>query len=253
MCLLVVLFRMHPDAPLIVAANRDELLARPADAMSVLEASRPRVLGGRDRVAGGTWLAVNEHGVVAGLTNAPRSRDPARRSRGELPLLAARRREAEEAARELSLLRGSDYNPCWLLVADRRSLYHADFTTGERVTVRELEPGLHVLENRPLLASSPKADQVRRRVAAISEARGPALIDALHGVLKSHEVPVASGASKVAAACVHAGSYGTRSSEIVFVGSDASPQLWSSEGPPCVNELVEVTSMWGGELSGGER
>ena len=37
----------------------------------MLRGGGPRILGGRDEVAGGTWLAVNEHGVVAGLTNQP--------------------------------------------------------------------------------------------------------------------------------------------------------------------------------------
>ena len=47
MCLLAVLSRVHPDAPLIVAANRDEWLLRPATAMTVLRESEPRILGGR--------------------------------------------------------------------------------------------------------------------------------------------------------------------------------------------------------------
>ena len=73
MCLLVVVSRMVPEWPLIVAANRDEQYARPADPVTVLR-ERPRTLGGRDRLAGGTWLALNEHGVVAGLTNQPMQR-----------------------------------------------------------------------------------------------------------------------------------------------------------------------------------
>ena len=88
MCLLAVLSRVHPDHPLVVAANRDEFLARPASGVTVLR-DAPRTLGGRDAVGGGTWLAVNLRGVVAALTNTPLpgAPDPARRSRGELPLL----------------------------------------------------------------------------------------------------------------------------------------------------------------------
>src|SRR5262245_12365665 len=66
MCLLIVQSRVHRDAPLVVAANRDELLARPAISMTVLE---PGIVGGRDLLAGGTWLALNRQGVFAGLTN----------------------------------------------------------------------------------------------------------------------------------------------------------------------------------------
>ena len=54
--------------------------------------ARPACSGGRDELSGGTWLAVNEDGVCAGLTNQPLGdlKDPTKRSRGELPLAAAR-------------------------------------------------------------------------------------------------------------------------------------------------------------------
>ena len=66
-------------------------MRRPAEAITVLRGAAPRILGGRDELAGGTWLAVNSAGVLAGLTNQPSaSRDPAKRSRGELPLAVRR-------------------------------------------------------------------------------------------------------------------------------------------------------------------
>ncbi len=40
--------------------------------MTVLRDDGPRVLGGQDQQSGGTWLALNEWGVFAGLTNQPR-------------------------------------------------------------------------------------------------------------------------------------------------------------------------------------
>ncbi len=52
MCLLVVLSRTHPDFPLVVAANRDELFERPALPMTVLRDAGPRILGGVDELAG---------------------------------------------------------------------------------------------------------------------------------------------------------------------------------------------------------
>src|SRR4051812_22871049 len=47
-CLLIVLAQTNPDFPLVVGANRDELLDRPAIPMTVLRESGPRILGGRD-------------------------------------------------------------------------------------------------------------------------------------------------------------------------------------------------------------
>jgi uncharacterized protein with NRDE domain len=233
MCLLVVLHRTHPDGPLVVAANRDELLARPAKAMTVLRASSPRIVGGRDEIACGTWLAANEHGVVAGLTNLPNpSPDRAKKSRGELPIALAMLDDARAAAEDFrARFRPADYNPAWLLVGDRRSLFYIDMTAGESARVRELLPGIHVLENQPLDAPSGKVDRVRRRLEGVEGATGDALVAHLHGVLKSHD-----------AACVHAGVYGTRSAEIVVVPEEnGEPRVWFTDGPPCTSPLQRFT------------
>src|SRR5579875_1041432 len=128
MCLLIARFGVEPGLPLVVGANRDERYERPATAVTVLR-HRPRVLGGRDELAGGTWLAVNEHGVVAGLTNRPSAagRDPTKRSRGELPLALASERSAEVAVeRFVRRFSPQDYNLAWLLVGDRTSLFYIE-------------------------------------------------------------------------------------------------------------------------------
>src|ERR1019366_10453441 len=97
-CRLVSAGQTEPGCALVVAANRDEQLDRPAHPLCVLRESNPRILGGRDDLAGGTWLAVNDHGGVAGLTNRPSSggRDLSKRSRGELPLMLAGQRSADD-------------------------------------------------------------------------------------------------------------------------------------------------------------
>src|SRR6516164_1832386 len=131
MCLLVMASRLVPEEPLIVGANRDEVLDRPATPITVLEPGPPRIVGGRDELSGGTWLAVNEHGVCAGLTNQPLgdAKDPSKRSRGELPLALARHRTAPAAVEAfLEGYRPDDYNGAWLLVGDRSSLFFVDFT-----------------------------------------------------------------------------------------------------------------------------
>ena len=222
MCLLVALHRAHPDSPLVLAANRDELLSRAATAMTVLEDGPPRVLGGRDHVAGGTWLAVNELSVFGGLTNRPAGhRDPARRSRGEWPLFLARFASAAEAAGAfVEEFSPADFNPGWVLVGDARELLYIDMTEPEGRAV-ELEPGIHILENRPLAARSDKVDLVRERLRGIESRRGGDLIERLGSVLSSHAVPGRTatpagfgGATPrppaANAACVHLGAYGTR-------------------------------------------
>ena len=68
MCLILLAWQTHPEFPLVVAANRDEFYARPSAGAGRWPAD-PRILGGRDLEAGGTWLGLREDGRFAGMTD----------------------------------------------------------------------------------------------------------------------------------------------------------------------------------------
>ncbi|HUY20743.1 MAG TPA: NRDE family protein [Acidimicrobiales bacterium] len=255
MCLLVVVFGLDPGAPLVIGANRDERLDRPATAMTVLREGGPRVLGGRDEQAGGTWLAVNEHGVVAGLTNrpSPDGRDPSKRSRGELPLALAGHADAAAAVDDVAArLRPADYNPAWLLVGDRTTLYALDMTGDGQVEVEELGAGIHILENNPLHTRSAKVDHVRALLGDAADRRGDDLLEVVRSVLADHSVPgtvtpaEAGRAVETLAACVHTESYGTRSSTLVAVPAETgrAPRLRVADGHPCTAPFVDAAGLW---------
>jgi len=254
------MFGMVADAPLIVAANRDERLDRPAVPMTVLRERGPRILGGRDELAGGTWLAVNEHGVVAGLTNQPSfaGRDPSKRSRGELPLAFAAWASAAEAAEKVSAaLDPSSYNPYWMLVGDREALFFIGIAGFGRPEVEQLGPGLHVLENAPLRPRSAKAAFVTQLVTQALPGRpGVAASDAvaaLETVLADHQPaisdPLADSAGRVrppelSASCVHGEGYGTRSGMTVRVPATGLPSVRVANGRPCEHDFQDATSLW---------
>jgi len=248
MCLLIVMAQTRHDFPLVVGANRDELLDRPAVATAVLRDANPRIVCGRDEVAGGTWLAVNDAGVVAGLTNRPATKDATKRSRGELPIVLASHTSARAAVDALaSELRPSDYNPAWLLVGDRASLFAVDMTGAAAATVEQLSPGIHILENRALGEPSPKVDHVRALLAGVGDLDGVELVARLSAVLADHHVPEGATPTRhggpdgdpipaeVKAACVHTERYGTRWSGIVTVPASAGapPAFRYADGPPC--------------------
>jgi len=68
MCLIVVAWQAHEDYPLIVAANRDEFLNRPA-APAHWWTDAGDILAGRDPEAGGTGRGLTRSGRFAALTN----------------------------------------------------------------------------------------------------------------------------------------------------------------------------------------
>ena len=75
MCLLALYYQTIPGAPLAVAANREEFFDRPFLPPRVL-GSRCRYLAGVDQRAGGTWLGVNQHGLLVAVTNRPKAVTP---------------------------------------------------------------------------------------------------------------------------------------------------------------------------------
>ncbi|HEX2094035.1 MAG TPA: NRDE family protein, partial [Longimicrobiaceae bacterium] len=75
MCLILLAHRVHPEYPLVVAANRDEFYERPTAPAGWWEEA-PEVLAGRDLRGGGTWMGITRGGRFAAVTNY-RDRVPA--------------------------------------------------------------------------------------------------------------------------------------------------------------------------------
>ena len=68
MCLILLSHGVHPEYPLVVAANRDEFLDRPAQPAAPWE-TNPAILAGRDLKEGGTWLGITAEKALCAITN----------------------------------------------------------------------------------------------------------------------------------------------------------------------------------------
>jgi Transport and Golgi organisation 2 len=125
MCTLVLMRRPGAAWPLLVAANRDELASRPARPPGRHWPDRADVVAGLDLEAGGSWLGINDHGVVAGVLNRVGTLGPAagKRSRGELVLEALDHPDAAAAAAALADLDPDAYRAFNLVVADARDAF----------------------------------------------------------------------------------------------------------------------------------
>jgi hypothetical protein len=125
MCTLVVMRRPGSAWPLLVAANRDELASRPARPPGRHWPDRADVVAGLDVQAGGSWLGINDYGVIAGVLNRVGTLGPAagKRSRGELVLEALDHADAAAGAAALADLDPDAYRPFNLVVADARDAF----------------------------------------------------------------------------------------------------------------------------------
>ncbi len=146
MCSIVLLFRPGHDWPVLIGANRDEMRDRPWRAPGRHWADRPEVVAGIDLLAGGSWLGINAHGVVAAALNRVSTLGPAPgfRSRGELVLEALDHPDAAAAALALADLAPTAYRPFNMVIADNRDAWW----------LRNLGPeeGAGVIEVKPLPA-----------------------------------------------------------------------------------------------------
>jgi uncharacterized protein with NRDE domain len=251
MCTILLAWRIVPGAPIVLAANRDELLDRPSLPPHLLREEPPLVAGGSDLLAGGTWLAVREDGAIAAVTNRRSDiRDPERRSRGELPLLLLDTGTDAEAHQLVSGITPTAYNPFNALYVSPEHAVVAE-AHGEALTLRRLAPGLHVLTVFDLDdGSHPKVAFLATRFEEATRQHGNdagPLLDAMEEILRDHgDPPVREGADAV---CVHLGSYGTVSSCSVVVNDGGAITYRHAPGKPCVTPHADVSVLLGPALA----
>lgn len=217
MCLIALAYKVHPHYPLVLAANRDEFRARPADAAHWWN-DDPDILAGRDRQAGGTWLGVHRSGRLAALTNHRDLRRPMRQgpSRGGLVHQALQQAPAlQEAERYegFNLLHGTlDELRCFSNV------------NGTEVA---LTPGIHGLSNAFLNSPWPKVQRATEGLSAILQRAPATWTDALftllqdHRTAEPHELPDTGLTAEQEAALspihIDLPHYGTRCSTVLLV------------------------------------
>jgi uncharacterized protein with NRDE domain len=223
MCLILLVWRVHPEYPCVLAANRDEFHGRPTAAAGWWP-DRPDLLAGRDLEAGGTWLGITRTGRFAALTNY---RDP-RLVREGVPsrgsLVTQFLESGNSVAGGLEQLRhaGAAYNPFNMIFSDGESLGIFESVRGEG---RELGAGVYGLSNHLLDTPWPKVRIAKSRLTeALSRLHDET---AVMGLLRDdqpapdEELPQTGITLEwerlVSSAFVRAGDYGTRCSTLIRI------------------------------------
>lgn len=237
MCLLVFAWQSHPDYPLILVANRDEFYTRRTRPASWW-GQAVSLLAGHDEEAGGTWLGITRRGRFAALTNvrAPTERNPHAPSRGALVLSALQAPPRAGAWIETQAPRMAAYNGFNLLVGDVAPHDGDPAASGLHYYSNRLEqapqalaPGVYGLSNGFLDTPWPK---VTRAVGAFActIAAGVSL-EALVGLMEPRDeardaelpstgVPL-DWERALSAIQIRANGYGTRTTTVLTVRSDA--------------------------------
>lgn len=233
MCLIAFALDAHDDFVLLLAANRDEFYARET-APAAWWTDRVQAWGGRDLVAGGSWLAVDRRGRLAAVTNVREpSMAPGRRSRGELVADFVGGEHALEGYAARVLSRADAYAGFNLLLFDpaaSRPLLYVSNRHPQRVL--EVSAGVHGLSNHLLDSDWPKVRGLTGRIAQAIDDRHASvegmLLDALADRAQppDHALPdtgVGLQRERVLAPAMIVApemGYGTRASTVVAVRRD---------------------------------
>ncbi|MCC7258778.1 MAG: NRDE family protein [Gammaproteobacteria bacterium] len=239
MCLVAIAWRAHPDYPLVIAGNRDEFHVRPSAAAAWWDEAAD-VLGGRDLVAGGSWLAIGRNGRFAVVVNDPRRPPGPTRtaSRGQLV------RDFVTGNRP-----GGRYLDAVSVAAER----YAGFclVLGTPVQVRALRspngnhrarwtlpPGITVIGNSPPEDPAPKVAYLRDAASAVLAGTHPDPAAWLDALVRRGPVGLSPGGTPGTAHApfIVGTDYGTRASTVVLVdaggGCEFVERRYDADGAP---------------------
>jgi len=247
---------------LLLGANRDESPGRPSAGPARLR-ERPPVVGGRDLVAGGTWLAVREARVVTALLNRRPADDAAihdrstLRSRGLLCLDAAALGPPLETGGALDpgtgepyparldaalrLAARGTYAPCSLVGLEAGGPSWVIALEPDRAPrTRTLEPGWHVITHADLDdADEPRTQSLLARLRGARVRNADEGFDLLRALLRDH------GDGGATAVCVHRDRFPTVSSTLLALGGIAAPRYDHANGPPCTATYAPHAALLG--------
>jgi uncharacterized protein with NRDE domain len=259
-CTIIALTGLVPGHPVVIAANRDELYARPALPPAVLSRD-PLVVGGRDAARHGTWMGATAGGFFVGVTNQrpAAARSVAPRSRGELVLRALQQGSGAGVRALLAEIDPAQYLPFNLIFGDASGLQVAYGRT-DGVTFEEVPPGLEVLHNDRLHAPAFAWKAARTRAVAEAALRAPDPLLALHPALADRELPPLDAVPEpppgspfdrellrqLQAIEIHTPGYGTRSSTIVALSPGRVDRYLFGDGPASSAALQDVTALLAG-------
>lgn len=195
MCLVAFAIGASERWPLVIAANRDEFLARPTLPLARWKTTAGQeIISGRDLRAGGTWMGMTPGGRIAFLTNVRQaSPEAAPRSRGELVTrwlegtgdaagFVAELEHAEgggAAYGGFNLVLGDLQRNAWTWVTNRQAVA----PPAPALYSQALPPGLYGLSNAGLDTPWPKTLELKRVLAAALQASDDSDGDALRSLL----------------------------------------------------------------------
>ena len=258
MCTVIIGLEVLGPHTLVFGANRDESPDRPATGPGVL-LEHPRVVGGRDLLSGGTWLAIREGHFITALMNrrplAGTNPDPSKlRSRGLLCLEAAAANPPLDAPAAidpgtgeahppqldaaLRLLHTGTYAHCTLVGVQPDGGWAIHAGHGGSPEVASMGAGWHVITHQDLDdTSEPRTAYLMRELEGMKPGGVDAALSLVGGLLSGH------GENGEPPVCLHRDRFPTVSSSVLALGAVGRHLYLHAPGPPCVTPYQDYSGL----------
>lgn len=251
MCLIAFAYKVSPDYPLILIANRDEFYDRPAQKAHFWnEESEPEILAGKDLKGGGTWFGVSKNGKWAAVTNHRNIESIKENAPTRGDLIPNFLKSAETGEEYLLNLQedASKYNGFNLLVGDSTGIYHYSNVSDE---ITEIQPGIHGVSNALLNTPWPKLELAKNELKDKIQ-KNKIDQESLFSILKNQtkaegkQLPK-TGLSdelekELSSVFIETKGYGTRCSTLLFIDKSGGVKFvertYDSENTSNVDDLV---------------
>ena len=219
------------------------MIGRPSSPPGRHWEDQPEIVGGLDRLAGGSWLALSDTGVCAAILNRKGTLGPmdGKRSRGELVLDACNQLDAHSGALVMSELNGEAYRPFNMIVADANEAFWIRHAGDGPIGVLPVPEGVSMIE------ASELNDPASPRITRFYQSFGADLPDPSAQDWSGWQLLLGTaarpGRDPAEGLCIQRDDgYGTVSSSLLAMAADPGQQpIWlHAEGPPDRTPFVPV-------------
>jgi hypothetical protein len=249
MSLLAIVYHLVPEAPILVAYNREEPFDQVCP-VPAIQSGKPRVLASMDQHTGGTYLGMNQNGMFVSVIRRRKTNVPASpKSRGVLAREMLKCNSARQAV-DLALeeLHSNQYGGANFVVADPDSgwVIHS----GNDTNVSELEPGLCIVGEHDV--DDPRDDRgnMARRLLTLQTLDSPVKFLAIASKVLARTPTDPHRPSMV----VRKPGYGTVSSTLISLGTKPRDAIYQyANGSPDQAKFEDFSPMLRDILSRGLR
>jgi len=231
---------MHPDYPLVLAANRDEYYDRPTRPLDYWD-DAPDILAGRDLKNQGTWFGLTRTGRISAITNfreqAPQNKNAP--SRGLLVSNFSVGKESPKRYLEHVKTIGQRYNGFNLIVGDGAGLF---YYSNRQNSIQQVSSGVYGLSNRFLDTPWPKVERGKAAFEALISNHAKILPEDIFRILEDQTHPPDDTLPDtgfdidwerlLSPIFISSAFYGTRSSSIILMEKTGKTTFWERTFTP---------------------